>query len=148
MRQIVTIHLESELLDPVTTWLKGAGFDVRLEVPILCHRADMVGSRRRALSAIELKLHQWPKAIRKAVAYQLAADRAWVAMPLTDAARAYHQRWVFEAEGVGLLAVDDRGRVRCPIPARQSPTLLPFVWEKVLEAMHARLTPPEPSIEG
>ena len=69
-------------------------------------------------------------------------------MPLTDAARAYHQRWVFEAEGVGLLAVDDRGRVRCPIPARQSPRLLPFVREKVLEAMHARLTPPEPSIEG
>jgi len=148
MRQIVTIHLESELLDPVTTWLQDAGFDVRLEVPILCHRADIVGSRGRALEAIELKLHQWPKAIRQAVAYQLAADRAWVAMPLTAATLAYRQRWIFEAEGVGLLAVDDRGRVRCPIPARESPRLLPFVREKVLEGMYARLTPPEPSIEG
>jgi hypothetical protein len=144
----VPIRLESELLDPVTTWLQAAGFDVRFEVPILSHRADMVGSRGRALTAIELKLHQWPKAIRQAVAYQLAVDRAWVAMPLAAAGRAYRERWIFESEGVGLLAVDDRARVRCPIPARQSPRLLPFVREKVLEGMHARLTPLEPSIEG
>src|SRR3989454_6682268 len=50
------------------------------------------------------------------------------------ACRAYRQRWTFQSEGVGLLAVDDRGRVRSPILAAPSPRLLPFVREKVLES--------------
>src|SRR5438876_36265 len=48
--------------------------------------------------------------------------------------RASRQRWTFQSEGVGLLAVDDRGRVRSPILALPSPRLLPFVREKVLES--------------
>src|SRR3989442_12964757 len=55
-------------------------------------------------------------------------------MPLDAACRAYRQRWTFQSEGVGLLAVDDRGRVRSPILAAASPRLLPFVREKVLKS--------------
>src|SRR5688572_16782906 len=148
MLRIVTVRFESDLRDPVTTWLRDAGFEVRLEVPILSRRADLVGSRGTSLTAIEMKLHQWSKALRQAIAYQLAADRAWVAMPLAAASRAYRQRWIFESEGVGLLAVDDSGHVRSPILARQSPRLLPFLRERVLEDMHAFQSPPEPSGEG
>jgi hypothetical protein len=53
--------------------------------------------------------------------------------PLAAASSAYRQRWRFEAEGVGLLAVDDRGNVRTPIPAGPSPRLLPFLRERILE---------------
>src|SRR5437667_39452 len=56
------------------------------------------------------------------------------ALPQPSAAsRAYHERWRFEAERVGLLAIDERGGVRAPIPARPSPRLLPFVQEQILD---------------
>lgn len=129
----VAFRLESDLLEPVATWLRDAGFDVRLEVPILGRRADLVGSSETTLTAIEMKMHRWAEALRQAIAYQLAADRVWVAMPLDAACRAYRQRWTFQSEGVGLLAVDDTGRVRSPILAAPSPRLLPFLRDKVLE---------------
>ena len=127
-------RFESDLREPVATWLHDAGFDVKIEVPILGRRADLVGSRKETVTAIEMKMHRWAEALRQAIAYQLAADRVWVAMPLVAASHAYRQRWTFEAEGVGLLAVDDSGRVRGPILAAPSPRLLPFLREKVLES--------------
>jgi len=130
----VAFRLESDLREPVATWLRDAGFDVRLEVPILGRRADVVGSCGTTVTAIEMKMHRWAEALRQAIAYQLAADRVWVAMPLGAACRAYRQRWTFQSEGVGLLAVDDEGRVRSPILAAPSPRLLPFVRDKVLES--------------
>lgn len=102
------------------------------EVPILGRRADLVGARDSTLVAVELKMTDWREALRQSIAYQLAADRVWVAMPLAAASAAYRQRWRFEAEGVGLLAVDDRGSVRTPIAAGPSPRLLPYLRERVL----------------
>lgn len=101
-------------------------------MPILGRRADLLGTGDDGLVAVELKLRDWPEALRQATAYQLAADRVWVAMPLGPASSAFRQRWQFEAEGVGLLAVDDRGDVRAPIPARPSPRLLPYLRERIL----------------
>src|SRR6266699_3945421 len=103
----VAFSVESDLREPVATWLCREGFDVRMEVPILGRGADLV----------------------------------WVAMPLADASRAYRQRWTFEAQGVGLLAVDDRGQVRGPIRAAASPRLLPFVREKLLETLRVHESP-------
>lgn len=77
-------------------------------------------------------MRDWREALRQATAYQLAANRVWVAMPLAGASSAYRERWRFEAEQVGLLAVDDRGQVRVPIAAGPSPRLLPFLRERVL----------------
>lgn len=141
IRRNVAVRLESDLRDPVMTWLVDAGFDVQVEVPILWRRADLVGMKAATLTAIEMKLDQWPTALRQAMAYQLAADRVWVAMPLFAASKAYRQRWKFDAEGVGLLAVDDMGRVRSPIAAGPSPRLLPFLREKVLENLRAPQVP-------
>ncbi|HYM40808.1 MAG TPA: hypothetical protein VEY12_11840 [Thermoplasmata archaeon] len=131
--------LEAELTAPVTAWLAGTGHRVVSEVPILGRRADLIGARDGSLVAIELKLRDWRKALRQAIAYQLAADRAWVAMPLAAASSAYRERWRFEADGVGLLAVDDRGVVRAPIPAGPSPRLLPFLRQRILA-----VGPPQP----
>lgn len=132
MPRLVTFRLEAELLDPVSRWLEEAGFEVRTEVPILARRADVLGVRPDGLAAIEMKMRDWSGALQQAIAYQVAADWAWVAMPLAAASSAYRARWRFEAEGVGLLAVDDRGNVRAPIPSGPSPRLLPFLRERVL----------------
>ena len=101
---VVSFHLESDLLEPVSTWLQVAGFDLFEEVPIVRHRADLVGLRGDGVTAIEMKLRKWDEALRQAIAYQIAADWAWVAMPLSSAFKAYHQRWRFEAERVAFPA--------------------------------------------
>ncbi len=125
--------LEAELAAPVRAWLEAAGYRVSAEVPILGRRADLIGAREDSVVAVELKLRDWREALRQALAYQLAADQAWVAMPLAAAASAYRARWHFESERVGLLAVDDAGNVRAPIPASASPRLLPFLQQRILE---------------
>jgi hypothetical protein len=130
----VTFGRETELLEPVSAWLEASGFDVRVEVPILHRIADILGSRADQVTAVELKMHDWRGALRQAMAYQLAADRVWVAMPLVAASSAYRSRWRFEEERVGLLAIDDHGGVRVPIPAGDSPRLLPFLQTKILDS--------------
>jgi hypothetical protein len=137
----VTFGRETELVEPVATWLEASGFDVRVEVPILGRRADILGSRTDEVAAVELKMYDWRGALRQALAYQLAADRAWVAMPLAAASRAYRSRWKFEVEKVGLLAIDDQGGVRVPIPAGESPRLLPFLQTKILDSWNEGWTP-------
>lgn len=137
----MTFDRETELVEPVAAWLEASGFDVRVEVPILGRRADILGSRADGVTAVELKMHDWRGALRQALAYQLAADRAWVAMPLAAASRAYRNRWKFQAEKVGLLAIDDSGYVRAPIPAGDSPRLLPFLQTKILDSWNGDWTP-------
>jgi len=122
----VPIVAEAQLEAPLVEWLRIGGFEVAREVPVFGRRADLVAARGGRVAAVELKLVDWREALRQAIAYQIVADEAWVAMPLVSAARAYREAWRFEAEGVGLLAVDDVGRVRLPILARDSPRLLPF----------------------
>ncbi len=128
-----SFDLEAQLAPPVAAWLEADGYRVRTEVPIVGRWADLVGARTGELVAVELKLRDWREALRQAIAYQVGADRAWVAMPLAAASRAYRERWRFAAEGVGLLAVDDQGGVRVPIAAGASPRFLPFVREGVLQ---------------
>ena len=132
-KEPVPFRFESDLRPPISAWLRAAGFNVLAEVPILGRRADLVGSREDSVAAIEMKMRRWAVALRQAIAYQLAADRVWVAMPLAAAHTAYRERWAFEAEGVGLLVVDDAGGVRSPILAAPSPRLLPFLRDKILE---------------
>lgn len=88
-------------------------------------------------------MRDWREALRQAIAYQLAAERVYVAMPLAAASAAYRARWRFEAEHVGLLAVDDRGGVRVPIEATPSPRLLPFLGERVGRLRVPEGTPPD-----
>lgn len=128
-------RLEADLRGPVSAWLQDAGFSIRSEVSLVGRRADLVGVRRDGVAAVELKLADWLAALRQAIAYQLAADWAWVAMPLAAAGRAHRDRWRFEREGIGLLAVDDAGLVRPAIPAHASPRLLPFARDAVRGGM-------------
>ncbi len=130
----MAFRLEAQLREPIVEWLRADGYDVRHEVAVLGRRADLVGLRDGRIVAVEMKLEDWSAALRQAIAYQLAADEAWVAMPLAAASRAYRHRWRFEAEAVGLLAVDDAGGVRTPIPARPSPRALPFVSAGLIRA--------------
>ena len=86
---------------------------------------------------MELKLRAWREALRQATAYQLAADRAYVALPLHGAQVAHRARYEFEREGIGLLAVDEAGGVRTVLPAANSPRRLPALTEGLREDLEA-----------
>src|SRR5437762_14016240 len=78
----MAFRFEADLAEPLCAWLRAAGFCVRVEVPIVRRRADLFAWRGENVTAIEMKLHDWAEALHQAVAYQLAADWTWVAMPL------------------------------------------------------------------
>ena len=116
--------LERDLSAPVAGHLESLGYRVFAEVDIAGRWADLVGIGADVV-AVELKLRAWREAVRQATAYQLAADRAYVALPLRAAQRAHRGRFAFEREGIGLLAVDPGGSVRTVIPAGPSPRQMP-----------------------
>lgn len=71
------------------------------EAPVLGRSADVAMYRADEVHTIEFKLHDWRQALRQAIDHQLAADFAYVCMPVrrvTDAMRV-----AFADTGVGLL---------------------------------------------
>ena len=119
---------ERDLAGPVVGHFEALGFTVFGEVGIALGPEEIV--------AVELKLRAWRDALRQATAYQLAADRAYVAMPLGRVQEVWGRRQAFEREGIGLLAVDSGTRVRDAMPASASPRLFP----PLRAALRARLT--------
>ena len=116
---------ERDLLGPVASHFQDLGYEAFAEVEIAGRWADFVAVSDEELIAVELKLRAWREAIRQAMAYQLGADRAFVAMPLVEAHQAYRGRFAFEREGIGLLAVDDAERVRTVLNPAPSPRRFP-----------------------
>lgn len=126
---------ERNLLGPVASHFVGLGYEAFAEVEIAGRWADLVAVSDEEVIAVELKLRAWREAIRQAMAYQLGADRAFVALPLGRAHQAYRGRLAFEREGIGLLAVDDRGSVRMILPPSSSPRRMPPLTDAVREAL-------------
>ena len=80
-------------------------------------------------------MRNWKKALRQAVAYQLCADYALVAMPFGTAVHVHHFKDHFEREGIGLMAVRMLGDVRVlvepSLSARKMPTLADSIFHDV-----------------
>jgi hypothetical protein len=121
---------EVELLGPVVDHFETRGFRAVPEVPVAGRRADVVAVRDDSLLAVELKVSEWRHALRQAMAYQVWAPEAYVALPFAHALRAAHHRYRFDTEGIGLLGILD-GEVRTLLPAAPSPRLFPALSELV-----------------
>jgi hypothetical protein len=96
-----------------------------------------VASQGEDLVAVELKLEDWREALGQAMHYQLAARRAYIAMPLNGAILPLRQRSRLERQGVGLLAVAPLGDVRTLVEAKESTRRLPFLTQHTLEKWFA-----------
>jgi hypothetical protein len=126
---------ELDLFPPVAAHFLGLGYEVFSEVEIAGRWADLVATGPEEVVAVELKVRDWRRAVRQSMAYQLAADRAFVALPLFRAQEAYRSRYAFEREGIGLLAVDAQGVVRTVLPPLPSPRRMPPLTEAVRDRL-------------
>lgn len=113
---------ESELLKPVSEYLKTLGYSIRYEIRIGFCRADIVAFKEEEVVGIELKLSDWKKAIVQAKNYQLGCDYVYLAFPLTKVFNILQKaEHIIRKEGIGLLAVcEERFDVRHIIDASKS----------------------------
>ena len=131
---------ESELLPPVARHFESLGWRTAPEVAVAGRRADLVAYSDEDVLAVELKVVRWRHALRQAIAYQVWATLAYVALPFPRAMAACRHRDGFEAEGVGLLAVLD-GQVRTLLAAAPSPRLFPSLTDHVRRQLSRNAVP-------
>jgi len=122
--KMLDLTKESSLLNPVMGYIKRKGFYVHAtELPFYKRSVDVYAfskAKNRTI-AVELKLHKWQKAFEQALIYQLCADEAYIAMPRKFTKRV--DSHLLATHGIGLISVNETGRCRRLIQARQSSVL-------------------------
>ena len=109
-------YLELELVKPVVDYFKKQGYVVKREVRIGFCRADIVAFKNKTVTAVELKLNDWKKAIVQAKNYQLGTNYVYLAFPLMKSYNVLRKAEViFEKEGIGLLTVNEETCEVCKI---------------------------------
>jgi hypothetical protein len=116
-------RLESDLIRPVASYLRGLGCDqVVRELKFFDRGIDVYGvkvsGRRTITFAVELKLKKWTRALQQAAIYQLCCDYSYVAMPLSTVVTLDLE--LFRNAGVGVLFVRSDGSVGQMLEASQS----------------------------
>jgi len=102
--------MEYELFKPVVTYFEQRHCLVASEVRIGFCRADLVAFHPdHIVSAVELKLADWKKAIVQARNYQLGADYVYLAFPEKKCSLVLKRAEnTLRKQGIGLLAVDEQ----------------------------------------
>jgi hypothetical protein len=119
-------YLEIELINPIITFLKNKGYDVKKEVRIGYCRADIVGYKKNVVVAVELKLNNWKKAIVQAKNYQLGSDFVYIAFPLKKIHNIIRKAELkLKNEGIGLLAINEKtSKVNIIIKSKKSKKMM------------------------
>ncbi len=76
---------EHELVRRVTEFLTQDGYRVRLEVPTLGQSADILATRGRWMTLVEVKTSDWQRALEQCRAHELVADFVCVAIGTASA---------------------------------------------------------------
>ncbi|MCK5030044.1 MAG: hypothetical protein KAR64_01115 [Thermoplasmatales archaeon] len=109
-------YLELELVKLVVDYFKKQGYVVKREVRIGFCRADIVAFKDNTVTAVELKLNDWKKAIVQAKNYQLGTNYVYLAFPLMKSYNVLRKAEVkLEKEGIGLLTVNEETCEVCKI---------------------------------
>ncbi|MFQ6061100.1 MAG: hypothetical protein ACE5KV_07405, partial [Thermoplasmata archaeon] len=102
------------------------------EVRMITRWVDLIAVKGSEVVAVEIKIRDWKQALKQAVAYQLGADYSLVAMPFNTACEAYRNRYWFQKEGVGLIAIRPHHRdTRVLLEPERSARMLPIVRDNL-----------------
>jgi hypothetical protein len=115
-------YLEMELTKPVIDYFKNEGYKVRREIKIGFFHADLVAFKNDTVTAVELKLRDWKKAIIQAKNYQFGADYVYIAIPMMKSFNTLRKaQFKFEQEGIGIIIINEKScKVSIIINAKKS----------------------------
>jgi hypothetical protein len=115
-------YLELELFKPVSDYFKNQGYVVKKEVRIGFCKADIVAFKGDLVTAVELKLQNWKRAIIQAKNYQLGSDYVYIAFPLMKSYSILRKaEFNLKSNGIGFLIVNEKTSKVCEIiEARKS----------------------------
>ena len=109
--------LEKELYAPIEKFLQDKHHQCTREVSFYDRKIDIVAQNKsnNEVTAIELKMKEWKKAMQQAFIYSTVADYVYVAMPaaktkLIDVGK-------YMELGIGVLAIFDSEEVEVLLPA-------------------------------
>jgi hypothetical protein len=123
---------EEDLKGGLKSFFRSHGYRAYTEVRMINRWVDLVAVKEDEVVAVELKISDWKQALRQAVAYQLGADYTFVAMPFKHACKAYKNRYWFQKEGVGLIAIrPHRKDIRILLEPERSGRLMPMVRDNL-----------------
>ncbi len=131
-------YLELELFKPVSDYFKNQGYVVKREVKIGYCRADIVAFKDETVTAVELKLQNWKRAIIQAKNYQLGADYVYIAFPLMKSYSILRKaEFNLKSNGIGFLIINDKTSKVCKIiEARKSNRKIGTMTLNVINKIH------------
>jgi hypothetical protein len=113
-------YQEQELIKPVVDYFRTKGWIVKREIQIGFCRADVVAFKKKTVTAVELKLTDWKKALIQAKNYQLGADYVYLAVPLMNSYTIMRKAEpTLHKEGIGVLTVNEQTTKVCPLLSAQ-----------------------------
>lgn len=123
---------EEDLKGGLKSFFRSHGYRAYTEVRMINRWVDLVAVKEDEIVAVELKISDWKQALRQAVAYQLGADYTFVAMPFDNACKAYKNRFYFQKEGVGLIAIRPHHKdIRILLEPERSARMMPIVRDNL-----------------
>ena len=100
---------EAQLVNELTHYFKSEKYKVRREVPNFCQSVDLVLTRGRWLTLIEVKVHDWRKAIYQCRAHEQVAD--YVCIVIATLNVSYCAMNEIKSRGYGLLHRQHTGEI-------------------------------------
>lgn len=96
---------EQSMYEPVRNFLINGKLECHREVPMYSRRIDVVGISKdySNITAVEMKVRDWKKALRQANLYRLCADYVYVAMYYKHIPRDLES---FRSKGIGVFEVN------------------------------------------
>lgn len=101
---------EGQIVSALCEFLKSENYRVRKEVPNLGQSADLVATRGRWVTMIEVKVHDWRTALRQCQTHEHVAD--FVCVALGSAHVSILALDAIEERGYGLIHWQDNGGFR------------------------------------
>ena len=120
---------EQKLVVELTRFLKDKNYNVRLEVPNLGQSVDIVATRGRWVTLIEVKVHDWRTAMSQCRAHELVADFVCIVVGTKRIShKAIHE---IGTKGYGLIHYDKEGHFKWILQPERNQ----FIWRPQREKL-------------